>query len=527
MDKKELLAIESKLKANQLDEARLLTKKSKLPEGTKLAVLASIELKASNLQEAEILFHRAITHDPKNMLAIGNLAQLYVTKKKFKEAKQYAEFAYKNNPKNINFALNYIACLSHEDKFSEAIDILRPIVEVDKVDINHAISYASLLRASMRAPEALLYLEKIKDKYPNEPEIERAVADVFAELDPNEARKSFQEAIKTSNKKVQLSWNWSFVELRLRNFNDGWQLYENGLSDTIGKIGRPLPPQVKGMPVITELEKLDKNKYTLFVVEQGIGDQVLFLGCFDQVLNEYPKAILICEERTKPLLQRSFPQIEVYSFGAAQLLSHQLDLINGIFPIGSLQKYYRNSVDAYIANRKAYITPNEKLVGKFRALYEQAFPGKKMVGISWQGGYWDRQKKTKSFDYNYFRSLFDKDGYAFIPLQYGDLAVEKKVSQANNDPIKFIQGVDFKKDIDAWVAMACACDQILSVSTALVHFAGAAGKKVDLILSEYQAPFIWGLEEGLSLAYPDVHVWRKSKDQSIEEYFERIKGLLP
>lgn len=526
MDKKDILEIERKLKGNQLDEARLLTTQSKLPEADKCAVMASIELKANNIQEAEVLFHKALSADPKNLLAIGNLAQLYVTRKKFKEAKPYAEAAYKNNSKNLNFALNYIACLADHDQFELAIDVLKPFVEANKVDVSQSITYASLLRASMRSSEALLFLEKLKEHYPNEPEVERAIADVYAELDPLEARRAFKEAIKVSAKKIQLSWNWSFVELRLRNFKQGWELYENGLTDAIGKIGRPLPPQVKGMSIITDLAQIDKDKYTLFVVEQGIGDQVLFLGCFEEVLRQYPKSILITEDRTQEIFQRSFPQIEVYGFGAAQLLENNQDMINGIFPIGSLQKFYRSSVEKYIENQRAYIRPNEKLVEKFRSIYSQAFPGKKLIGISWQGGFWDRQKKTKSFDYDYFRSFFNKDEYAFIPLQYGDLTKERELSKLNKDPIKFIQGVDFKKNIDAWVAMACACDQILSVSTALVHFAGAAGKRVDVLLSEHQAPFIWGLEEGSALPYPDVHVWRKSKDQSIEEYFSRMKEIL-
>ena len=38
--------------------------------------------------------------------------------------------------------------------------------------------------------------------------------------------------------------------------------------------------------------------------------------------------------------------------------------------------------------------------------------------------------------------------------------------------------LDFKVHIDDWVAIAGACDGIISVSTALVHFAGAIGQKV-------------------------------------------------
>ena len=42
--------------------------------------------------------------------------------------------------------------------------------------------------------------------------------------------------------------------------------------------------------------------------------------------------------------------------------------------------------------------------------------------------------------------------------------------------------LDFTVHIDDWVAIAGACDGIISVSTALVHFAGAIGQKVAVVM---------------------------------------------
>ena len=42
--------------------------------------------------------------------------------------------------------------------------------------------------------------------------------------------------------------------------------------------------------------------------------------------------------------------------------------------------------------------------------------------------------------------------------------------------------LDFKVHIDDWVALLAACDGIVSVSTALVHFAGAVGQKVAVVM---------------------------------------------
>jgi len=88
--------------------------------------------------------------------------------------------------------------------------------------------------------------------------------------------------------------------------------------------------------------------------------------------------------------------------------------------------------------------------------------------------------------------------------------------------IRWIDGLDFKKDLDGWFALMCACDEIISVSTALVHFAGAAGRSIHLLLSDRGAPFIWGLEGDTSIAYPDIKIHRKQVSQSNDEFFEGV-----
>jgi len=52
-----------------------------------------------------------------------------------------------------------------------------------------------------------------------------------------------------------------------------------------------------------------------------------------------------------------------------------------------------------------------------------------------------------------------------------------------------------------------------------VHFAGAAGRSVHLLLSDRGAPFIWGLHDDVSIAYPDVKIYRKKPDRSDDEFF--------
>ena len=55
--------------------------------------------------------------------------------------------------------------------------------------------------------------------------------------------------------------------------------------------------------------KLDKDKWTIVISEQGIGDQVLFLSVMNEAIEEFKKILFIAESRMHPILQRSFPHL--------------------------------------------------------------------------------------------------------------------------------------------------------------------------------------------------------------------------
>lgn len=518
--------IEKLLSENKTDQAKKELNKLRLPEVTHLAVLATICMKEGDLQQAEVLFLRALQADPGNVLALGNLAQLYVGQKKYTTALPYAEKSYEAVKKNLNYALNYAACLSESDQCKKAVELIQPFLDPKKPDRKILLAVVSLLRADLRSNEAVDLLNEYEIHFKDDPEYLRALGETYTELDPRIASKHFAEAVQHLPDNLQLQWNWSFVELRLRNFEKGWNLYESGLTDKIGKVGRPLPSQVKLIPTVTHVEDLDPTKWTLFTTEQGIGDQILFLGCLRDVLKQYPKSVLIGEERMLPLLKRSFPEIGAYTYGFVNVLAKQKELINGVFPIGSLQKYYRKSVDDFINHRAPYVLPNVEAAAKYRDAIQKKVPGKKLIGISWRGGYWDRQVRTKSFEFELFSQLMQQSNCQFVSLQYGDVSKERAYVKEKSLPVTFVDGFDFKRDIDSWVALGAACDEILSVSTALVHFMGGMGKKVNLLLSDYQSPFIWGLEDGVSLPYESVFIHRKKKDEAIADYFDRVRKVI-
>ena len=518
---KPLQQIEALIKGEKYVEAEALANRLRGDDAIKLSVLASIAAKQEDFQRAEVLFERSLQVNPDQVLTLTNYSKMLVAQKKFKLALPLAERALLQCPEDESLALTVVQCLADLDRFHDATKVMQPFVERPTASLGALITQSSILRADLRAREALNLLQGHAQRFQENVEFQRALADVYAELDPDEAATLF-EKVGAQKDSIPLRWNRSFVELRRGNFALGWSLYDAGLTDKIGKIGRPLPAQVRRIPMITELSQVDPTKWTVFSAEQGLGDQVIFLSVLREALQAYPKSVFIGEDRTVKLLERSFPGLPVYPYAFGLNLEKQGDRINGIFPIGSLMKFYRKDAHDYEKTQFPYLLPNVELSQRYRAKLEERFGKKKIIGLSWRGGHWDRQKRTKSLDFvSMVRTSTQVEDCGFVCLQYGDSKEEERLRKEHNLPVQFISGLDFKKQLDEWLALANACDGIASVSTALVHFCGAFGKKVDLLLGDGQQPFVWGTQPGQSLMYPSIRIHRKIAEETTEDFISR------
>jgi hypothetical protein len=203
------------------------------------------------------------------------------------------------------------------------------------------------------------------DKY----EVMRLKADNLAESNPLKAIEYYRSAIeKDNNNEIPTRWNMSLVQLRLEDFSEGWKNYDNGLLPEVGKIGRPIP--ILFNPEFRKInpETLHKNRWSFLVCEQGIGDQVLFLGALNQFIADYPKTVLIAETRFHSILRRSFPEIPIYGYGFGPLMDSNFKNSNGFMPIGSIQKKYRSSVESFESSKSIYLKNDEIKTKKFNGM---------------------------------------------------------------------------------------------------------------------------------------------------------------
>ena len=198
---------------------------------------------------------------------------------------------------------------------------------------------------------------------------------------------------------------------------------------------------------------------------------------------------------------------------------------NGYIPLGSIPRRHRKTVEAYKNHRVPFLRANKILYEKYKSHLKELAKGRPIIGISWKGGYWQIQRKTKELELSNWEPIFKRNAL-YVNLQYGDITEEIRYLKSKNHDLVMFPELDFKVHIDEWVAIAGACDGIISISTALVHFAGAIGQKVAVVMPGEQGPWHLGLTDTESMAYKNVKIYRPTQQESLDKLIERVSKLI-
>lgn len=496
----------------------------------RLNLQSVIEYKKGNTALAEDLMRQALREPDVKEGINRNLAGMLVNQGRMREALPFAELAYKKDVKDIKAAQLFLNCLLDLGKaeivLKESEEILKHHPE-DKVVL---VSRASALRSAMNEDAAREELDRLIIKFEDEPVIHRIKADLLGDKSTPEALPYYEKALNLSIKNKgkpdpAIQWNMSLHLLRARELERGWECWEQGFHPIVGTMGRNLPKRITSMPRADTGKEIDKEKWTIVCAEQGIGDQILFMHSMNEAIEELGKVLYITEKRLYPIIKRSFPKMEVAAQGVTYDWTRNSLKKNGYIPLGSIPRRHRNDIDSYHKNRLPFLKANKSLYEKYKEKLTRLASGRPIIGISWKGGYWQIQRKSKELELQNWKPIFNRSAL-YVNLQYGDISTDLKYLADNNQSIVTFKSLDFKVDIDDWVAIAGACNGIISVSTALVHFAGAIGQKVAVVMPGQQGPWHLGLDDTESLAYKNVRIYRPTPKESLPELLERVSRLI-
>lgn len=313
---------------------------------------------------------------------------------------------------------------------------------------------------------------------------------------------------------------WKAITLlMLGRLSEGWDEYEwrmkwNGIAGLIGNRRDFKLPFWQG-------EQLD-DKAILVCGEQGIGDEIMFTSCINDLISTAGHVVIECDNRLATLMKRTFPAATVagrYRDGDADWLA-RLPRVEYRISAGSLPRIFRRSLDRF-PKRDGFLVPDTKRVQRWRDRYKLLGPGLN-IGISWTGGKTPQERLSRSAPLEQWTNIFGMPGINFISLQYGDHAdelalVEKKTGAIIHD----WQDSDPLVDMEDFAAKIVALDLVISIDNSTIHMAGALGVQAWSLLP-YVAEWRWMLDRTDSPWYPTLKLFRQQQRDDWTPVFEQI-----
>jgi len=484
-------------------------------------------------EEAILSFQSALKYNPKNTQTYSNLGFLFQEIKCYKEAENYYYLALKSR-ENFADPYNNLGYLFHlqkrykeaESAYNSALKLRPDYPEVYSNQGNLFLEQRRYKEAEASYQMALtlkpgyamaysnqgnLFLEQkryveAESSYKNALLFRSDYTDVYSNLGflyqeqkrYKEAEESYRMALIICSDNVDACFNLSELLLTLGRFKEGWKAYESRYHSKKDNRQSHLPEL--SIPMWQGEALADKT--LLIWPEQGVGDEIMFASCLNELKCSNGRVIVACDPRLQSFFKRSFPFLEVVEKDPENSYKQFAGDLNFHCGIGSLAKYFRNSFNDF-EQVTGYLKADEALLDKWKQRYNQLkYPFN--IGISWRGGGDNkRQQQNKSIGLDQWLPIL-KNEANFINLQYGNHQEEiNRFEKEMGISLYDWDDADPLIDLDNFAAQVKALDLVISISNATVHFSGALGINTIVLLS-YNQSWRWFEGKHDSPWYPGV-----------------------
>lgn len=331
-----------------------------------------------------------------------------------------------------------------------------------------------------------------------------------------EAESELAKVIAANPDHVNARWHRAIVHLLRGNFAGAWPDYESRLK-RFDAYTRPYRyPRWDG-------RILDEGALLIYA-EQGLGDEILFASCFDDAIARTKGCIIECEPRLQPLFSRSFPRARVVGSKLQQFpdwLTEGVHIAAQI-PAGSLPGIFRNRLEDFPAHR-GYLVADPGRVAAWQERLAALGPGLK-VGIAWTGGTFKTRRAIRSLTLEQLVPVLCTSSVHFVSLQYVDSSSEIAEIRSRYG-IQIQQWPEAVADYEETAALVSALDLVISVTTAVVHLAGALGNQAWVMVPA--SPEWRYLQKGETMPwYPSVRLFRQQQPGDWTSVVQNVRVAL-
>lgn len=284
----------------------------------------------------------------------------------------------------------------------------------------------------------------------------------------------------------ELAYLWGQVEKAAGDLGRGWDL--EAARTTGPRFHRTL-----GLPPGVEGSELPAGGM-LVAVEQGIGDELLFMSCLPDLLEECPSPVVEADPRLRPLLSRSFPGLklidrQVRAEGRGAVYDYTdvvpaLDLTSHIHA-GDLPARYRRDRSRPSA-RGGYLVADPARVAGWRERVAGIGGEGPLIGLCWRSMMGGGLRSAYYAELTEMLPILRIPGYRFVCLQYDECQDElDALRREHGIDLWRPEDLDQREDLDGVAALISALDGVVSTATSVCVLAAAVGSPTIRLASSF------------------------------------------
>jgi tetratricopeptide (TPR) repeat protein len=488
-----------------------------MAKNTKLYTKASNAMAAGQYVKAIGILQKLLEEEPANSEFLLLMGEGLMRNEQYIEALANFAKVVETENTNIRALVNFGVALLRNRHLEEAKDILLYALELDPKSIDAHINLGSVYQSLMQPEKSLQTAFKVIELDPGSfmayNNLGCALGDVHQLdaareayitsnlLNPNyltaiinlaqlevkcgnheRGLELYESALNVKNispgEKDVVKYYLSHSYLYFGQLEKGWDCYEFGFADMLPtgayrSLRKFKQPRWDG--------DFNEGRKILIWREQGLGDEILFSTCLQDMHETNLDIILECDPRLIGIYQRMYPRFKIRGESINFNNYPSMDDFELHVPIGSLPKYFRRNLSDFNKPIPKF-TPLETSVNFINQKLNK-YSDKILVGICWRSGKLSIERNLNYTALSDWGPLLSDPQCKFVNLFHGDCENEiQAVEKQFNIEILRWQDIDLKNDLETVLALVSQLDCVVSVATAVSVIAAAAGVNTLVLL---------------------------------------------
>ena len=365
------------------------------------------------------------------------------------------------------------ASIAQIGKLDQAIEAYNKALSI-KPDYAEAYSNMGLtLKDQGKLDQAIEAYNKALSFKPNSAVMYNNMGNVFQDQGKlDQAIEAYNKALSIKPDYADAHQNLSLTLIKTGKIKEGldkneWRWKTNNFLSQQRHFSQPLWDGKKSL----------NGKRILLWCEQGIGDTLNWSSCLSLVASQAKYCILECQEKLVPLLERSFPNIEVKSVNKS--LDLERDDFDFHLPMGSIYKNYIHKIEQ---NTKidTYLIPDPVRVNFWKERLNSLGNGP-YIGICWKSSDIDIKRQPNYAPISELYPILKLPKITYVNLQYNDFANDlTKIKKKFGVTIHNFNDLDHFNNIDDVAALCSALDMVVSTKTTVPFISTGVGTSTKL-----------------------------------------------